>query len=106
MVHYAVVAAPLIDILKKDNFIWTAEVMEAFEKLKRVMTETPILRLPDFSKTFIVETDASNVGIRAVLMQEGHPLAFFSKKLGPCFMGASAYLKEMRAIAELVAKWC
>ena len=56
------------------------------------MTETPILRLPDFSKKFVLETDESNVGIGGVvLMQDGHTLAFFSKKLGQRMIGASAY---------------
>lgn len=69
------------------------------------MTTTLILRLPDFSNEFVIETDASNVGIGGLLMQEGHPLAFFSKKLGPRFMGVSAYTKEMCIIVEVVAKW-
>ena len=57
------------------------------------MTETPILRLPDFSKKIVLETDESNVGIGGVvLMQDGHTLAFFSKKLGQRMIGASAYL--------------
>ncbi|XP_060962287.1 uncharacterized protein LOC133032379 [Cannabis sativa] len=103
--HYATIAAPLTDLLKRDNFKWTAEAATAFAHLKKAMTDTPVLKLPDFSKEFIVETDASNVGIGAVLMQDGHPLAYFSKKLGPRFMGSSAYLREMRAIVEAVNKW-
>ncbi|KAH7518588.1 hypothetical protein FEM48_Zijuj09G0187300 [Ziziphus jujuba var. spinosa] len=105
VVHYAAIVAPLTDLLKKDNFLWMAEVTEAFEKLKRVITETPVLHLSDFSKTFVVETDASNVGLGTVLMQDGHPLEFFSKKSGLRLMGASTYLKELRAVVEAVAKW-
>ncbi|XP_062075982.1 uncharacterized protein LOC133780122 [Humulus lupulus] len=103
--QYATIAAPLTALLKKDNFHWSTEAAEAFTKLKIAMTTTPVLHLPDFSKTFVVETDASNVGIGGVLMQEGHPLAFFSKKLGPKFATASTYSKEMRAIVEAVTKW-
>ena len=69
------------------------------------MTNTPVLKLPDFSKEFVLETDASNVGIGGVLMQDGHPLSYFSKKLGLRFAGASAYIREMRAIVEAVLKW-
>ena len=102
---YATIAAPLTSLLKKDNFQWSPEAAEAFTKLKTAMTTTLVLHLPDFSKTFVIETDASNVGIGGVLMQEGHPLAFFSKKLGPQFVTSSTYNKEMRAIVEAVAKW-
>jgi hypothetical protein len=47
------------------------------------MTSAPVLALPDFNKLFIVETDASMTGVRALLMQEGHSIAFISKFLGP-----------------------
>ncbi|GJR49320.1 integrase [Tanacetum coccineum] len=42
------------------------------------MVQVPILQLPDFNKTFIIETDASGVGIRVVLQQKGHPIAFLT----------------------------
>ncbi|XP_062109432.1 uncharacterized protein LOC133820560 [Humulus lupulus] len=103
--HYATIAAPLTEMLKKDCFMWTPAAATAFATLKTEMTNTPVLRLPDFSKEFVIETDASSVGIGGVLMQEGHPVAFFSKKLGPHFAGASAYSREMRAIIEVVTKW-
>ncbi|GJS29427.1 retrotransposable element Tf2 [Tanacetum coccineum] len=47
------------------------------------MLHAPILALPDFQKTFVVETDASGKGIRVVLQQDGHPIAFLSKTLSP-----------------------
>ncbi|RVX04915.1 Retrovirus-related Pol polyprotein from transposon 297 [Vitis vinifera] len=61
--------------------------------------------LPDFNETFVIETDASNVGIGAVLMQAGHPISYFSKKLGPHLQASSTYLKELHDIAEAVHKW-
>ena len=47
------------------------------------MSTTPVLLLPDFNVPFVVETDASEIGIGAVLMQNDHPVAFLSKALGP-----------------------
>lgn len=103
--HYATLAAPLTELLKKNNFVWSEKTIVAFERLKQAMLSTPVLRLPDFTKTFVVETDASNVGIGGILMQDGHPLSFFSKKFGPRMIGASTYLRELQAVVEAVSKW-
>lgn len=51
------------------------------------MSTTPVLAPPDFNKQFTIETDASDKGIGAVLLQEGHPIAYISKALGPKNMG-------------------
>jgi len=45
--------------------------------------QAPVLTIPDFSQQFVVETDASDLGIGAVLMQNNHPVAYLSKALGP-----------------------
>lgn len=102
---YALIARPLTDLLKKNKFLWSEEATVAFEEFKDMMTKTPVLKLPDFRKTFVVETDASNVGIGAVLTQEGHPLAYFSKKLTPRLAVASAYVRELYAVTQAVLKW-
>ncbi|VFQ66833.1 unnamed protein product [Cuscuta campestris] len=102
---YAAIAAPLTDLLKKDGFVWGPAADDAFARLKLAMTTAPVLHLPDFSLPFYVETDASSTGIGAVLMQRGHPLAFFSKKLGPKRQAASTYHKELYAIVEAIQKW-
>lgn len=68
--------------------------MDAIEELKRAMVATPVLRLPNFDLDFVIETDASNVGVGAILMQERHPISYFSKNLGPKLRVSSTYHRE------------
>ena len=63
------------------------------------------MALPNFSKPFFVETDASGTGIGAVLMQGGHPLAYLSRALGPRSRGLSTYEKEYMAILIALEQW-
>jgi phospholipid-translocating ATPase len=63
------------------------------------------LALPNFNQPFVIETDASGIGIGTVLMQAGHPLDFLSKALGPRSQGLSAYEKEYMAILMAVDHW-
>jgi hypothetical protein len=71
--NYGKIVAPLTALLKKNSFTWTLVVSQAFQTLKATMCTTPVLALPDFTKTFILECDASTKGIGIVLMQEGWP---------------------------------
>ena len=68
--NYEKIAAPLTALLKKNSFTWTLAATQAFQTLKMVICTTPILALPDFTKTFLLECDASKKGIGAVLMKE------------------------------------
>lgn len=80
---FGLIAKALTTMLKNDNFEWTTEARKAFEELKRAMTRTLVLALPNFKKAFEVYTDASNDRIRAVLVQDKRQLAFISKALRP-----------------------
>ncbi|KAG8501067.1 hypothetical protein CXB51_003130 [Gossypium anomalum] len=78
---FATIAALLSDLLCKETpFNCTDKAQETFEKLKQCLCTLPVLGLPDFTKDFVVETDASRVGIGAVLHQRGKPLVFYSQK--------------------------
>ena len=79
--------------------------MAAFQALKSALCQSPALALPNFAKPFTIETDASDSRISAVLMQNGHPLAYFSKALGPKSRGLSTYEKEYMAILLVVQNW-
>jgi hypothetical protein len=102
---YGRIAKPLTTLLKKKGFGWNAAAEQAFGDLKLAMTQTPVLALPDFDKQFVVETDACDSGIGAVLMQEGHPIAFLSKALGPAHRHLSIYDKEFLALIMAVERW-
>lgn len=57
--NYSMKGCPLTDLLKKEAFHWTEETTRAFNTLKQSVTTAPVLILPDFSKTFYVDTDSS-----------------------------------------------
>ena len=103
--HYAQIASPLTQQLRKDSFGWTGEATEAFEQLKKTMINPPVLVSSDFQQDFVVEADASGYGLGAVLMQGNKPVAFFSKLLGLQARQKSVYEKELMAICLAVIKW-
>jgi hypothetical protein len=103
--NYGKIAAPLTALLKKNSFNWTPAAAQAFQTLKMAMCTTPVLALPDFTKTFVLECDASGKGIGAVLMQAGRPLAFTRKQLSEKNLGKPIYEKEMLAILHAVELW-
>ena len=102
---YGVICRPLFDALKKNSFVWCESQEKAFQHLKLMMSTPPILALPNFNEPFVLEADASGQGIGAVIMQQGKPIAFFSKSLGPKAAAASTYEKEALAILEALKKW-
>lgn len=92
--HFAIISRPLNDLLKKGTvFLWTSIKEESFPALKHALVTAPVLALPDFSKVFQLQTDASDLGVGAVLLRDGHPLVFISMALGPRTRGFSTYEK-------------
>jgi hypothetical protein len=97
--HFGIISRPLTNLLKKHTiFVWTTTHEQAFSTLKGCLVSAHVLSFPNFTKTFVIETDASNDDVGAMLMQEGHPLAFMSKSLGTRSQGLSTYEKEYMAI--------
>jgi len=98
---FSTIAAPLNAIVKKDViFKWGQEQENAFITLKEKLTKAPMLALPNFAKTFEIECDASNIGIEVVLLQEGHPIAYFSEKLKGSHINYSTCDKELYGLVR------
>ncbi|KAL4589487.1 hypothetical protein LXL04_002394 [Taraxacum kok-saghyz] len=102
---YGKIARPLTELTKKDGFGWNPEAQSAFDQLKQTMISASLLTLPDFSKPFEIECDASGHGLGAVLMQSRKPIAYFSKALSAKTLTKSAYEKELMALVLAIQHW-
>ncbi|KAE8657632.1 hypothetical protein F3Y22_tig00116984pilonHSYRG00043 [Hibiscus syriacus] len=88
---------------KKDKrWDWSPKCQSAFDELKLAMISEPVLVLPDHTKSFEVFTDASDIAIGGVLMQEGHPVAYESRKLNETERRYTVHEKEMTAMRERI----
>ena len=104
--NYAEKAAPLTDLTKKalpDKVNWKEDCERSFKTLKAALCQQPILKSPNFDKKFILQTDASDIGVGAVLSQlddggRDCPLSYFSRKLLPREQKYSTVEKECLAI--------
>jgi len=108
--NYSKVAAPLSSLTSiKVKFSWTTEANDAF--LKSLFTSAPILIQPDSSKQFVVEVDASDIGVGAVLSQTAgpnnklHPCAFFSRRLSPAERNYDVGNRELLAVKMALEEW-
>jgi hypothetical protein len=81
------------------------EVASAFIALKESVTSAPVLAMPDFDKPFVVECNASSHGFGAVLIQEGHPIAFFSRPVAPRHQALAAYERDLIGLVQAVRHW-
>ena len=101
--NFSSVAAPITDLLKGKKkgqpITWSPEADDAFKEVKRLLTSTPVLSSPDFSKPFSIVCDASDLGVGGVLFQDAdrldHPISFFSKTLNKSQRKYSTTEKEL-----------
>lgn len=107
---FAKLVKPLTNLLRKDTeIIITPEIIECFEKCKKILTLDPILIHPDFSKEFILTTDASDFAIGAVLSQgtigKDRPIAYASRTLNKTEERYSTIEKELLAIVWAIKEF-
>ncbi|GBO33839.1 Transposon Ty3-G Gag-Pol polyprotein, partial [Araneus ventricosus] len=105
--NFSTIARPLHKLTEtKSNFNWTEECEKSFNCLKQALTSSPILTYPRTDKDFILDTDASNEGIGAVLSQnignEERVIAYFSKSLGKPERNYCVTRKELLAIVKSI----
>ena len=110
--NFASIAVPLTELTRKDQsneVKWGPVHQSAFDQLKAAVTKEPVLRMPDFTRTFILQTDASQNGAGAALLQEHdgtkHPVAYYSKKFSQRERSYSTIEKECLALIWGVRKF-
>ncbi|GFV37770.1 retrovirus-related Pol polyprotein from transposon 17.6 [Trichonephila clavipes] len=104
--HFAHICEPLYRLKKKGaKFNWSTEAHDAFDKIKRALTEAPVLQLPNFTEQFNLLTDASGVGIFAVLNQNPRPIAFASRTLNKAKINYTVTERECLAVIWALNKF-
>lgn len=100
--NYGVISKPLTNMFKMNSFLWSKEAEATFEALETTLCTTLVLSLSDFQKEYVIEANANHKGMRAVLMQNGKPMAFHSKEFGNKHLGLSIYVNEYLSIINVV----
>ena len=106
---FAGIASPLSSLTKKKvPFIWNDECQTAFDRLRKELITAPVLEFPDYTGTFILDTDASNTSLGAVLSNvingEERPLVYASRVLSKTKTNYSTTKREALAVVQAV-KW-
>jgi len=117
--NYSKIARPLLDLTKKTTiWHWDEPQKLAFEKLKTLMCQQPVLAQPNYERPFVVHTDASAYGVGAILLQEGetsqtnatqkpklHPLAYYSASFIQAERNYDIYERELLAVVKALKHW-
>ncbi len=113
ILNYSTITSPLTNLLrgKAKSLTWNPAATEAFHTLKKVFTSAPLLIHPNPELPFVVEVEASTMGVGAVLSQQQgtppklHPCAFFSQKLSPAENNYDIGNRELLAIKLALEEW-
>jgi len=103
---YSSIVSPLLELTKKSLvFLWGERQQVAFQQIKHALVSAPVLKLPDPTLPYEVLADASINGIGAVLVQQGHPIAYFSRKLSPAEKNYTTGEQELLAQHDALLQW-
>jgi RNase H-like domain found in reverse transcriptase/Reverse transcriptase (RNA-dependent DNA polymerase) len=116
---YSKLARPLLQLTHLSTpWMWGEAEQVAFETLRKAMTDKPVLRQPDFTRPFVLLTDASAYGVGAILSQEGgstnptdnkkprlHPVAYYSATFTETERNYDIYERELLAIMKAITHW-
>lgn len=108
---FSTIASPLTDMLKKSKskFVWSDQAEEAFQSLKKILVSQPVLANPDYAKRFFIQSDASDTGVGAVLvqgeMEEERVIAYMSQKLSSAQQKYSTTERECLAVITAIEKF-
>ena len=106
MPNFADIALPLREVTRKGNrFVWMEAQQAAFDRIKKMLIEAPTLAIYNPEREVIIHTDASDVGVGAVLLQDGRAVAYHSHALSPAEQGYAAIEKECLAIVSACVKF-
>ncbi|GFX02351.1 retrovirus-related Pol polyprotein from transposon 17.6 [Trichonephila clavipes] len=104
--NYTDICEPLYNLKRKLKiFIWSIEAQKAFDAVKVAITKAPILKFPDFKKHFELFTDASSIGVEAVLNQEQRPVVFTSRTLSAAERNYTVTERECLAVVWALNKF-
>lgn len=109
--NYAELVEPLTQLTKKNQkFIWTPQCNSAFKQIQEILLNKPAIKPPDFSKVFILTTDASSIAISGILSQihNGieHPVEYYSKKMNDIQKTYPSTKSELYAIFSAFKNFC
>jgi hypothetical protein len=111
---FAEISDPIVNLTKvvcsrrksdTTNVVWTPQCETAFAALKQALTSAPVLRVPDLNKPFQLITDASDYALGAILVQEGQPVAYESRKLAKAERNYHTTDKELLAVVHALKLW-
>ena len=113
--NFSIIAEPLFDLIKKNSpnkVEWNDLAQKSFDQLKQALLDQPVLQLPNPKKNFVVQTDASDTGVGAVLLQESSidprilaPIAYASRRFRGSELNYSTVEKEAFGIYWAIQKW-
>lgn len=108
--NFASLVSPICNLLRKNSpFVWSETCKSAFETIKEYLVSSPVISCPDFDKPFIIQTDASDYGLGAVLTQDfpdgEHVVSFISRSLTKSERKFSATEKECLAVLWAIQKF-